>query len=175
VTYFPPVERWLLPSAALSHAIMEMARDGRQGNEGIAMWLGTRRDGLAKVTHVAVLRGPGVQKGPDLITLSPAMMNKITLRAADLGLSLLGQIHSHGTEHGTSLSFTDREQGIRVLGYLSVVAPGYAQRSDTRLEDCGVHVFELPHGFRRMHLDEIRARVTVAASPIRRVLIEEST
>lgn len=57
---------------------------------------------------------------------------------------------------------------LLVPHYLSVVAPDYALRPETRIEDCGVHVFEPSRGYRRLTNEEIAARVKVipgAAAP----------
>ena len=59
--------------------------------------------------------------------------------------------------HFTNLA--DRNFGIRVPYFLSLVAPDYAQRPDTRLEDCGVHVFEPGTGFRRLPPSEVARRI----------------
>ena len=167
MTFFAPVSTWRIPEAALAASLLEMARDGVRGNEGVALWLGRRGGGQAEVTHVVALRGPGVVKRPDQLVIQAALINDVTDLAIELGVVLVGQIHSHGELYGTDLSYADRTLGIRVPYYLSLVAPDYALRPRTRLEDCGVHVFEPGSGFRRLPAAEVGQRLqAVAAAPV---------
>jgi len=145
MTYFPETSRWFLPEPAFRASLDEMAIDGRAGNEGLALWLGHKQGESALVTHVMCLRGQGVLKRPALLIVDPSAMNAVTAAAVEHGLMLIGQVHSHGEGYGVDLSPTDRESGIRVPYYLSVVVPGYALHSKTSLKDCGVHVFR-PEG-----------------------------
>lgn len=164
MSFFAPVNTWYIPESALAASLQEMARDGVHGDEGVALWLGRRGGGQAEVTHVIALRGPGVTKRPDQLVIQPVLVNEVTDLAIELGVVLVGQIHSHATDFGTDLSYADRTYGIRVPYYLSLVAPDYALRPQTRLEDCGVHVFEPKRGFRRMALAEVGQRLHVVAA-----------
>jgi hypothetical protein len=158
--FFPPVNQWRLPEDVVRGSFAELARDGQQGNEGVALWLGRRQDGDAEVTHLVALRGPGVKKGPGLLRIDPWLLNDVTDLTMTLGVSLLGQIHSHG-RGWVDLSPTDRADGIAVPHYLSVIAPWFALRPGTGLADCGVHVFEPGAGWRRLSVRETRARLRV--------------
>lgn len=173
MTFFPSVKRWLIPEGAFTLSLQEMALDGHRGNEGIALWLGRRTADEAAVSHVAVLRGKGVQRYPALLNVGTAIMNAVTLVAVERGISLVGQVHSHGPGYGTDLSPTDRRMGIGVNGYLSLVAPDYALRSDTQLRDCGIHVFEAGRGFRRLHGSELESRIVLMAGATVEVLTIE--
>lgn len=159
--YFPRVETWVLPEQALQASFHEMARDGQDSNEGVALWLGRQTDADAEITLVVGLRGPGVIKRPDQLRITPWLFNVVTDLALERGISLLGQIHSHGEGYGTDLSPTDRTYGIAVPYYLSVVAPDFGQYAETRLVDCGVHVFEPGLGYRRLPQSEIGQRMRV--------------
>ena len=161
MNYFPVVESWLISEGALAASLSEMARDGMVGNEGVAMWLG-RRGLIAEVTHVVRLRGPGVVREPDHLHVHAHLLNDVADLAIEHEVSLLGQIHSHGPGYGVDLSLTDRRYGIAVPYFLSVVAPDYALRDETTLADCGLHVYERDHGFRRLHPPESADRVRVA-------------
>ncbi len=161
MTFFPRVDCWCIPEIALADSLREMARDGAYGNEGIVLWLGRRRDGEATVTHLVALRGPGIVKRPDLINIEPWLLNEVTDVTIDLGVALIGQIHSHGRHHGIGLSITDRTRGIAVPYYLSVVAPNYATKPGTQIEDCGVHVYEPNIGYRRLAGAEASQRLHV--------------
>ena len=106
------------------------------------------------------LRGSGVRKEPGLLRIEPWLLNEVADLAIDLAVSLVGQIHSHG-RGWVDLSPTDRDDGIAVPHYLSVIAPWFALRPGTGLADCGVHVFEPSAGWRRMSASEVRGRLRV--------------
>ncbi|MCI0724300.1 MAG: hypothetical protein L0338_35855 [Acidobacteria bacterium] len=161
MTYFPEVETWRIPDAAMVESLAEMARDGREGREGIVLWLGRRDNGAAEISHLVVLRGKGIVKEPDLLIIGAELMNDVADLAIELGVCLVGQIHSHGKLYGTNLSPTDRKYGIVVPFFLSLVAPDYALRPDTRIEECGVHIFEPSIGYRRLTPPEVLARIRV--------------
>jgi hypothetical protein len=138
-----------------------MARDGREGNEGIALWLGRRTGGIATITHVVCLRGADVEREPDYLRVGSGTLNAVADLAIEHGVSLIGQIHSHGPHHGVNLSPTDRRYGVAVPHFLSVVAPDYALRPDTKIEECGVHVFEAGAGYRRFEAHECAVRLQI--------------
>lgn len=170
VEFFPPVQVWRLPTAALTDSLAELARDGRSGSEGIMLWVGQRRDGVAEVTHLVALRGAGIIKAPAFIRITPPLFNEVADVVAELDAVLVGQIHSHGVGYSTNLSPTDRTQGIAVPYYLSIVAPDYALRPATRLVECGVHVFEPAVGYRRLPAAEIDERIQLVPGAVVPVL-----
>jgi hypothetical protein len=157
--YFEPVSEWQLPLRALEASIDEMAIDGRSGNEGVALWLGTRVGGVSRIQTIVVLRGSDVVKKPDLLVIGADTMNNVTDVAIERGLSLVGQIHSHGKYFGTNLSPTDHRYGVRIPHFMSVVAPEYGLRRFTGIVDCGVHVFVPERGFVRFSAQEVARRV----------------
>lgn len=157
--FFPAVASWRLPKKAFAASLEEMARDGQLGNEGIALWLGARADGVAAITHVVCLRGADVVREPDYLHVGADTLNEVGDFAIERGLTLVGQIHSHGLRYGVDLSLTDRRYGIAVPYFLSVVAPDYALRHDTAFDECGVHVFESGTGYRRLEQTEATARI----------------
>jgi hypothetical protein len=157
--FFEPVSEWQLPRRALEASIEEMAVDGRLGNEGVALWLGTRLDGVSQIQAIVVLRGADVVKKPDLLVIGAKTMNNVTDVAIERRLSLVGQIHSHGKYFGTNLSATDRRCGVCIPHFISVVAPEYGLRRFTGIVDCGVHVFLPNQGFVRLSAQEVVRRV----------------
>ena len=156
---FSQIDTWTLPVSALENAFAEMAIDGRDGNEGVTLWLGKRGNGRAEITHSVVLRGPGVIKRPAYLNIEPDLLNDVADLAIELDVSLVGQIHSHGHGYSTDLSLTDRNYGIRVPYYLSLVAPDYAMNAGIPITDCGVHVYERDLRFRRFSLSEVDTRI----------------
>ena len=159
--FFPPLEVWRLAEGVLDSSLREMSNDGVRGNEGVVLWLGRRAQGQAEITYLVGLRGSGVTKRPDLLVISPGVLNEVADVALQLNVSLIGQIHTHGPGYGIDLSRTDRTHGIAVPHFLSVVAPDYGLRSDIGITDCGVHVFEPGLGYRRLSTREVEQRVLV--------------
>src|SRR5438128_1519661 len=118
-----------------------MARDGLAGTEGTALWLGNRAAGIAVIKSVVMLRGPGVIRRPGFISISSDLINELTEIAIEMGQVLIAQIHSHEFDW-TGLSPVDKAGGFRVPGFLSVVAPNFAQDAALDLRRCGIHVFD---------------------------------
>src|SRR5258708_5327952 len=94
--FFPKVDAWRIPPSALERSWAEMAHDGRLGNEGIALWLGSHVAGQAVVQAVLALRGRGIIKRPNVIRIDSGLFNEVADVAMDRGMILLGHIHSHG-------------------------------------------------------------------------------
>lgn len=134
------------------------------------MWLGVRDASHVSITHVVALRGPGVKTAPLQLSLSYSAMDRLSDVAEKLGAYLVGQIHSH-PGHQVGLSDVDRELGIRVQDYLSVVYPHYAQRQELGIEMCGVHVFD--HGdYRRLVGTEVARRISTTSAHVQRIDLE---
>ena len=163
------LEVWELPVAAFEASLAEIAPDGRRGNEGVALWLGSRSMTVATIAYVIALRGPGIVKLPDQLSISAELLNEVTDVAIELGCYLVGQIHSHPASW-VDLSIPDKRYGIQVGGYLSVVAPHFAQRPNTRLEDCGVHLLE-GGLWRRFETQELARRVALVNKPARVITV----
>jgi len=163
--YFPSVRLWVLPEQALHDSLFEMAQDGARGCEGCVLWLGRRIDGIGEIKHLVALRGEGVVKLPDYLRIETWLFNEVADVAIDLGLSIIGQIHTHGPGCGTRLSPVDRGGGFTIPHYLSVVAPDYGLRPGTRITDCGVHVFEPGYGYRRLGSEEVLSRLKLPSGP----------
>lgn len=104
-------------------------------------------------------------KRPDSLRIETWLFNEVADLAIKLGLKLVGQIHTHGRGYGIDLSRADRSGGVAVPHYLSVVAPDYALRPNTRISDCGVHVFEPGYGYRRIPAHQVRTRVDMPPGP----------
>lgn len=151
--YFPPTRLWRIPKAAIEDSLAEMAIDGLKGREGLVLWLGKDHAETAEVTHLVRLRGPLIQKRRDVINIHPALLNDVADIAIERAVRLLGQVHTHGPGYRLDLSWTDRESGIKVPSYLSLVAPDYAQ-TRTPVHDWGVHVFAREAGYVRLSRDQ---------------------
>ncbi len=162
--------QWKLPRDLISASIQIMAPHGRRGNEGLSLWLGSESGGCVSVTHMVELRGPGFRTAPQQLRISLAGMSALTDLADRLNVYLVGQIHSHPGGF-VDLSQVDKVHGIRVPDYLSLVCPHYAQVADTRLDHCGVHVFERG-GYRRMEREEAERRIAASSLSVSRLVLE---
>jgi hypothetical protein len=158
--YFSDIESWHIPEMLIADALDEMAIDGRQGNEGIALFLGRDKDRDAEVTHLMKLRGPGLEKYPDQINIHSSLLNDVTDVAISNKVRLIGQVHSHGPGYGIGLSYTDRAYGIKTPFYLSLVAPDYAL-SSAPLRSWGVHVFMEKQGYVQLDAAEAGRRLRI--------------
>jgi hypothetical protein len=157
--YFSEIETWRIPESAIADALAEMSIDGRDGNEGIALFLGQDNDdGDAEVTHLVKLRGPGLKKRPAQINIDAALLNEVTDVAIENKVRLLGQVHSHGPGYGIALSRTDRVYGIKTPYYLSLVAPDYGL-SAAPIQRWGVHVFREQQGYVQLSAVEADRRI----------------
>lgn len=161
MSFFTPIENWIIPEFTLTESIREMAQDGKKRHEGIVLWLGKRAEGKAKISHLVLLRGKGIIKESNFLRIESWLLNEVTDITINLGVAIIGQIHSHGTKYGTNLSFSDRKYGIAVPYYLSIVAPSFAMRKGTHIADCGIHVFEPDIGYRRLSITEIKKRIVI--------------
>lgn len=162
--FFSETTKWLLPGTVLPDSLMEMAIDGRRGNEGVVLWLGLDEGEIAEVTHLVKLRGPLVTKLPNHIHIESALFNDVADLAIDHSIRLLGQIHSHGPGYSLNLSRTDRVYGLQTPYYLSFVAPDYAL-SDSSIIDCGVHVFRPERGYVRLSDAEVSRQINIVPGP----------
>jgi hypothetical protein len=157
-SYFSEIQTWRVPEMAIADTLEEMAIDGREGNEGIVLFLGHDEGVVAEVTHLVKLRGPGIEKYPWRINIDAALLNDVTDVAIENRVRLIGQVHSHGPGYGLDLSPTDKAYGIRTPYYLSLVAPDYAL-SAAPLQSWGVHVFMEQQGWQRLSVSEAQSRL----------------
>lgn len=161
---------WNLPDDLLDMSVDVMRPNGRIGNEGLALWLGTLAGDQARVTHLVALRGDGFCASPLQLRLSWNAMSKLTDLADELGTYLVGQIHSHPGRF-IDLSEVDQEYGVRCQNYLSVVCPHYAQRELSGIQECGVHLFDGGR-YRRFRAAEVRRRIVHSGAAVSVVTLE---
>lgn len=161
---------WALPINLLAESVAIMRPQGARGNEGLALWFGVMEDTQTVITHVIEVLGPGFHTTPLYMRLSLRAMSSLTDLADQLGISLVGQVHSHP---GTFLDLSDLDikHGIRSPGYLSVVCPYYAQHDLEGLQACGVHVFE-NNQYHRLSQKEVAKRITTHNKPVTRIQCE---
>ncbi len=171
MNYFPKINRWRLPEGSLKQSIAEMAIDGQKGDEGTCFWLGRRANGEAQVSHLVILRGGGVRKGPLNIQISAELMREMHAQAEALGLTLLGQIHSHSSRCGVDMSASDHAYGVSVPFFMSVICPDFAQNPSTTILDCGVHIFLPRVGYVRLSRKQVQQKLNLVPGMVTSTLV----
>lgn len=158
--YFPKTIRWVMGQHLVKETMVELARYGRQGREGIIFWLGHRVGESAHITHAVCVRGEGVVSRRDLLQVSAELINDLTVLCDELGLIWVGQAHSHAGRW-TDMSIPDRTLGATSPYFLSVIVPFFASDPRTMIADCGVHLMDPPSGWRTLSREEIASAITV--------------
>lgn len=162
--YFSETRGWRIGETGIAQSLAEMEIDGRQGNEGIVLWLGRDDGDIAEITYLIRLRGPLIEKFADFINIHASLLNDVTDVAIAHNVRLVGQVHSHGPGCGLDLSPTDRKFGIHAPKYLSLVAPDYA-RTTVPVHDWGVHVFVEGFGYARISREETSRCLHIVRGP----------
>jgi len=161
---------WDVPSDLLRKSVEHMRPYGARGHEGLGLWFGNEVAGTVSITHLIVPYGPGLVTHPLHLSLSMRAMSRITRLAGELDCYWAGQIHSHpGTM--LDLSDVDKQMGIRVQDYLSLVCPHYAQRDTDEVGQCGVHVFD-SSAYRRLAVAEVAQRIVVTDRRVQLIPVE---
>jgi hypothetical protein len=163
-SYFSHTETWRIPETVILDSLAEMAIDGQYGNEGLVLWLGRDYGDIAEVTHLVRLRGSLVEKRPAFINIQPSLLNDVADLAINHRARLIGQVHSHGPGYRLDLSPTDRDYGIKVPYYLSLVAPDYGCTT-APIQHWGVNVFAERTGYVRLGPEEVRRRLQILPGP----------
>jgi len=158
--HFSQIRTWRIPAGAVATVLSELATDGRAGNEGVVLFLGPDKNSAAVITHLVMLRGPGIVKRPAQIRINAEIFNDVTDAALKNKVRLLGQVHSHGPQYPLDLSPTDRICGVKFPNYLSIVAPDYGMTA-APIRKWGVHVFSENDGYVRLSRAEAQRRIHI--------------
>src|SRR5207249_2957147 len=84
---------------------------------------------------------------------------------ADLGLTLVGQVHSHPGEWVDHSLGDDAGAMVRFKGYWSLIVPWFARKGMLPLSRCGVHVYQ-DGQFSRLSAAAVRSRIRVIPASI---------
>lgn len=79
---------------------------------------------------------------------------------SELGLVLVGQVHSHPGDWVDHSDGDDDGALVRFEGYWSLVVPSFAREGMRPLSKCGIHLFT-NRAFRRLSAAAVRARVNI--------------
>lgn len=157
---YPPIDDWCVPSAAVAATLASVVGAGRRGNEAGVFWLGDRAS-TASVRAVVSLRGRGVLEMPGRWRVTSEVYGVVSHLASELDLVLLATAHTHGAGVPVALSRTDREDGIRVPGLLTIVI-GDAGQAPADEWSWNVYTDE----FRAFGASELVRRVTFADADV---------
>ncbi len=162
----PPI--WL--SGQLLERTAEVLRQSGQGgqaHEGVVYWAGRRAGDEYFITTCIA---PAARTTYGSFDTSSRTNAKVIIYLADVGLELLGQVHSHPGASVAHSAGDDERALMPYEGFLSVVVPHYARRGMRPLTICGIHIFE-DSRFRRLQEPEIDARFRVVGefADLRRV------
>jgi hypothetical protein len=161
---------WDIPHDLLPLSVEHMRPYGARGHEGLALWFGDEAAGTVTITHLVMPYGPGLVTHSLHLSLSMRAMSRITRLAGEIDRYWAGQIHSHpGTM--LELSDVDKQMGVLVQDYLSLVCPYYAQRDTREVGQCGVHAFDRG-AYRRLPTSEVAQRIVVSDRRVQLVPVE---
>lgn len=132
--------------------------DSRKDHEGIAYLLGLT-DG-ATTLAVAATR-PEAATTCGSFNVSIGAMASVVRAATNLGLQVVGQVHTHP---GIAYHSDGDETGarIRYTGYASIVLPDYG-RHLPKLTDAAIYMFEAGKGFVPLNVSDL----TIAPGRVR--------
>jgi proteasome lid subunit RPN8/RPN11 len=112
---------------------------GEEPHEGIVYWAGMTAEGLVVVTTCLA---PAAEATWGAYRTSAVANAKVIQAICDLGLQLLGQVHSHpGVSVGHS-SGDDAGALMPYPGFYSLVVPFHAQKGMLPFLRCGIHRFD---------------------------------
>jgi proteasome lid subunit RPN8/RPN11 len=157
MTPYPPIERWLVPEAALDETLEAVVPASFLGNESGSFLLG-RRERTARMTVVVLPRGRGVEETPWYWRVGAEVYGQISSWAKPRGLSLLAILHTHLHGVPARLSRADRTRSVRAPGVLAVVIGGGGE--ERNLGAWGWYVYE-NSDYRRLDPAELAARIDI--------------
>jgi hypothetical protein len=157
MTPYPPIERWLVPQAALDATLEAVVPASRRGNESGSFLLG-RREQVARTSVVVVPRGLGVEETPWYWKVGGEVFGQISSWAKPRGLALLAVLHTHLADVPARLSRADRTRSVRAPGVLAVVIGHGGQ--DVNAHAWGWYVYD-SDDYRRLDESEFAARVEI--------------
>ena len=154
---YPPIERWLVPQAALDATVDAVVEASSRGNESGSFLLG-RREQTAHVSVVVLPRGRGVEETPWYWKVGAEVYGQISSWAKPRGLTLLGILHTHLGDVPARLSRADRTRSVRAPGVLAVVIGRGGEESNPH--EWGWYVYDADD-YRRLDESELATRLTI--------------
>ncbi len=138
----PPPWRMLVTRDCLAALGSTIGPEIKKRHEGIAYFVGATYD--STTLAVSLLRPEAITTRGSFMVPQLAMA-KVVRVASDLGLHVVGQIHTHPREAFHSPG-DDDGAGIRYTGFVSLVLPDYGTRLP-KLDGLAAYVFIAGRGF----------------------------
>lgn len=162
MTPYPPIERWLIPTAACEQTRNAVLPAGRRGNESGVFWLGGR---ARETTVAAVVKpvGAGVIELPWQWSVTAEVYAAVSAWAKPRGLTLLATVHTHLSSHTPRMSHTDRTQGLKVPDALAVIVRSGGEEADPRRWGWSVYH---DGDYRALDAGDLGARITFTAADV---------
>lgn len=122
-----------------------LASEIKRGHEGIAYLLGIT---TGTMTMAATAVRPDATTSPGSFKVDAPAMAKVVRVAADLGLHVVGQLHTHP---GAAYHSDGDVEGARIAypGFVSIVLPSYG-RALPALDGAAVFMFQQGSGFTQL-------------------------
>lgn len=120
-------------------------------------WAGVKHEDVWLVTTVIK---PRAVTTPGSFKTSAADNARVVEFLSQAGLSLLGQVHTHGGSHVGHSAGDDADAFMPKENSMSVVVPFFGRQGMRALDRCGVHRYESGR-FRRLTRAEIDAEVCI--------------
>ncbi|ESY92760.1 hypothetical protein X741_18145 [Mesorhizobium sp. LNHC229A00] len=127
MTELKDVETVALPRDCLSSVQAHLRSVGRQGHEGMALWVGVQQDQHFGVTETVIPAQRHIRTGDGVCVIVPAEeLHRLNVWLYKSSLKLLAQIHSHPGRayHSTT---DDAYAVATTAGCLSLVVPNFAR------------------------------------------------
>jgi proteasome lid subunit RPN8/RPN11 len=154
---YPPIERWLVPQAALDATVEAVVEASRRGNESGSFLLG-HREQTARASVVVLPRGRGVEETPWYWKVGAEVFGQISSWAKPRDLTLLAILHTHLAGAPARLSHADRTRSVRTPGVLAIVIGRGGEERDPSA--WGWYVYDLDD-YRGFDESEFAARVDI--------------
>lgn len=135
---------------------------GEDDHEGV-VYLGGVEAELGAVALVAISPVAATTRGSFRTDLDANTDVVGTL--AELGLVLVGQVHSHPGDWVDHSDGDDEGALVRFEGYWSLVVPTFAREGMRPLARCGVHLYTSKE-FRRLSTNAVRSRVSIIPTSV---------
>jgi len=157
--------RIYIPRLVVKKTVEHLRKYGAQGNEGLVFWAGIEAGDSSKFVTTCVY--PRVRWASGASVSSDVIAGAEVVREVRRkGLEIIAEIHSH-PGHWVGHSIIDDENPfVLANGNISVVVPCLGDEGMEPLWKCGVYLYNMKDGWRRLRKGEIVKRFVVVEEEI---------
>jgi len=146
--------RIYIPRLIVKKTAEHLRKYGVRGNEGLVFWAGVEAGDGSKFVMTCVYPrvrwASGVSVSSDVIAGA-----EVVKEVRKKGLEIIAEIHSH-PGHWVGHSIIDDENPFVLAdGNISIVVPCFGNKGMEPLWKCGVYLYSLKDGWRRLSQEEI--------------------